>query len=314
MSDKSPVHFPVLKKEVLNFLVQDNTEIFFDGTLGLGGHAEMILTVHSNLKFYAGTDLDIQHLEFAKERLKKWENKLVLANKNFSEIESVLRTIQKDGKIKNLSILLDLGLCSNQLDDETKGFAFMKDGKLNMAFDENQTKTAEVVVNDYEEKELTRIFREYGEERAAKSIAKSIATARAEKPLKTTFDLKSVIEKSVPERFLKKTLMRVFQAIRMEVNQELQHLERALESALNIMGEGSLIGVMSYHSLEDRMVKQFFKRKSTPITRESNYSLHEVVQEAEIKLITKKPITPTPTEIAENPRARSAKFRIAQKI
>ncbi len=314
MSDKSPVHLSVLKKEVMEFLVQENTEVFFDGTLGLGGHAEMVLSTHENLKFYAGTDLDIQHLEFAKKRLKKWKNKLVLRNKNFSEIESVLKEIQPEGKIKNLSILLDLGLCSNQLDDETKGFAFKKDGDLNMAFDINEENTAENIVNTYSEPELIEIFRNYGEEPASKKIAQHIISAREEKALKTTFDLKKVIEDCIPEMFQKKTLMRIFQAIRMEVNQELQHLEKTLESALNIMGKGSLIGVMSYHSLEDRMVKQFFKKRSKPITKETTYSLHEVVKPAEIKLITKKPVIPSKEEIKENPRARSAKFRIAQKL
>ncbi len=312
MNSHTLSHSPVLQKEVLAFLFFDGVQTVFDGTLGLGGHAESILQQFPLVSQYIACDLDMQHLLFAKKRLHAWEQKLELHHANFSEIASLLA---KSKRVHPLVILLDLGLCSNHVDDAQKGFSLQQDGPLSMAFDvENAEKTAETVLNSYSLDELTHLLRHYGEEPSARKIAQALVDARQEVPLKTTFDLRAVIERCIHPKDRNKTLMRVFQAVRIEVNDELVHLKKTLESVLSVMQSGDRLGVISYHALEDRMVKQYFALYSQPKTAPTEFSLHTVIAEAQAKTQTKKPIVPSSQEIESNPRARSAKFRILQKI
>ena len=247
----------------------------------------------------------------ATQKLAKFSIKLVLHNTNFSELG---RHLESDNYAKPLAILLDLGLCSNQVDDETKGFSFIKDGPLNMSFGEETKNRAEEIINTYDLKPLTKILRDYGEEPAAFQIAKKIIKARIKQPIKTTQQFKEIIEKSVAFEKRRKAIMRVFQAIRIETNQELQHLEKALSEALRIMQSGDRIGIMSFHSLEDRIVKRFFNKAAKPKTEANAFSLHAEVETAKLKILTKKPIVPSDEELTQNPRSRSVKFRIAEKI
>ena len=312
MPDHDLHHDPVLLKEVLEYLLTDQTTHFFDGTLGLGGHAEKVISCPSGLQVYIGCDLDAQHLEYADQRLKalKAEKiKIQLHQMNFSDIQNVV----PDNRSGSLSILLDLGLCSNHVDDASKGFSFSEDGPLNMSFSSNPLENAETVLNHYEQRDLTRIFREYGEEPAAFRIARAINDKRKQQPLRTTFELKEVISSQVSGQALKKALTRIFQAIRMEVNEELHHLEHALADCLELMDTGDRLGVISYHSLEDRVVKKFFAKSSKPETREGLHSLHEEVAPAKGALLTRKPIGPSDTELQKNPRSRSAKLRVIEK-
>jgi 16S rRNA (cytosine1402-N4)-methyltransferase len=311
MPEKSLYHESVLQKEVLSNFMTDKIKTVFDGTLGLGGHAKLILENFSNIEHYIATDLDPQHFDFATQKLAKFSLKLVLHNTNFSELG---RHLESDNYAKPLAILLDLGLCSNQVDDETKGFSFIKDGPLNMSFGEETKNRAEEIINTYDLKPLTKILRDYGEEPAAFQIAKKIIKARIKQPIKTTQQFKEIIEKSVAFEKRRKAVMRVFQAIRIETNQELQHLEKALSEALRIMQSGDRIGIMSFHSLEDRIVKRFFNKAAKPKTEANAFSLHAEVETAKLKILTKKPIVPSDEELTQNPRSRSVKFRIAEKI
>jgi len=298
-------HIPVLSEEVLSELIDETTQSVFDGTLGLGGHAELTLSKYSQLKNYIATDLDQQHLDFATNRLKSFGAKAHLHQGSFSTIGTHVTCDTE----RPLSILLDLGLCSNQIDTPEKGFSFKYDGPLKMSF-AGET-AAEDFLNEAEKEKLTKVFYEYGEIKHAPKIADAIIEAR---PLKTTEQLKTVIESVTHPPLQKKTLVLAFQAIRIEVNNELTVLEKTLDDAFELMKPNDKLGVISYHSLEDRIVKKKFSRATKPLTQSDDFSLHSVVKEADFRLQTKKPITPSIQEIESNPRARSAKFRIIQKV
>ena len=202
MNQEELIHDPVLVNEIETMLIRDHTRIFFDGTLGLGGHAIQFLTKNSQLELYIGCDLDRQHLEFATERLSDFSAKLQLHNLNFSEIHRVVSSHEPG----SLSLLFDLGICSNHVDDPTKGFSFSGDGPLNMSFSSDPTQNAEVVINTYGEEELIRVLRDYGEEPAAYKIARAIIQYRKDNPIRSTFELKSVITSAVLPKDLKKKL------------------------------------------------------------------------------------------------------------
>lgn len=304
-------HISVLKQEVLTHLITEQTKSVFDGTLGLGGHAELILSHYPKISHYIGTDLDKQHLNFAQKRLKKFPQKKHLRNQNFSSIQSILEDLEEIPR--PLSILLDLGLCSNQIDDPTKGFSFIQDGPLHMGFSDNPQKNAEEIINEYSTEALAHIFYQYGEERFSRRIAKKIVESREKRAIKTTNQLKNIIESITHHKSQKKTLMRIFQAIRIEVNDELGQLQKTLEDTTAMMQAGDRFGVMSFHSLEDRMVKKFFQKKTKPKTIPTNYNLHEIISKAPFTAITKSPITPNKKEEQENTRSRSVKFRIIEK-
>ena len=310
---QKPFHDPVLKNEIKDVLLDEKVTIFVDGTLGLGGHAEAYLAEHPSLKIYMATDLDAQHLTLAKERLSEWAEKLELHEANFSALVDLIPKA-KSRQSGLVSFLLDLGLCSNQLDDANKGFAFAVDGPLKMSYSETSDLSAEEIVNDYSAEELSRVLNDYGEEPMHRKIAKKIIEARPNQSLKTTWELRHVIESAVPIHQQRKTLTRVFQALRMEVNQELHHLELVLKALPEILEMGDRIGIISYHSLEDRMVKQHFKRLSKPKTEATDLSLHTEVEPAQFKLVTRRAIEPSGEEIERNPRSRSAKLRVIQKI
>lgn len=309
MTKKTLFHDPVLSQEILSELVSMETKSVFDGTLGLGGHAELILNNYPNISQYIGSDLDSQHLEFAKKRLHKFNDKMRFFRGNFAEISNIFAENKPESP---LSILLDLGICSNHIDDAEKGFAFSVNGPLKMAFDGHNG--AEELVNNAEESELIRIFREYGEEPLAKIIATEIVKSREISEIKTTEDLKKIIEECIHPHKQKKALVRIFQAIRIAVNDELTVLEKTIGDSFELMKKGDRLGIISYHSLEDRIVKNKFRKISQPKTAETKFSLHDIIEESAYKLLTKKPIKPTAEEISRNPRSRSAVLRIIQKI
>ncbi len=311
MSVDKLVHVSVLQKEVLTELITESTRTVFDGTLGLGGHAELILEAFPQIDCYIGTDLDRQHLVFARKRLAKWDKKLITFHQNFSTITEIIKEVNPK---RPMAILLDLGVCSNQLDDAEKGFSFRKDGPLNMSFGEGHSKDCERLLNEASLESLRKVLREYGEEPEAHRLSKKIIESRTHKPIKTTGDLREIIEKNTNGKALKKTLMRVFQALRIATNDELGHLEKAMEGAVSVMESGDRLGIMSFHSLEDRIVKRFFKKQSQPITKETTFSLHTEVAPAQFRLRTKRPLCPSKQEQQANPRSRSVKFRILEKI
>jgi len=310
MSEKL-FHVPVLKDEILALLFFDEVRTVFDGTLGLGGHAEAILSQFPQITQYVACDLDSQHLEFSKKRLEKWDEKITFQHTNFSHIREILEQLQID---RPLAILLDLGICSNHVDDPAKGFSFEKDGPLSMAFDDSREGAAAKFLNAGREGHISEILKTYGDEPRAKFFARKIVQAREEKQFETTKDLRELIEKNAPPHQRKKTLMRIFQALRIVVNDELTVLQETLQSAFEILESGDRIGVISYHSLEDRIVKQCFSTVSRPTTEETDLSLHTVVAEPTFRLLTRKPIAPGQSELLRNPRSRSARFRVLEKI
>jgi 16S rRNA (cytosine1402-N4)-methyltransferase len=304
------LHNPVLGKEVIAALNVSDGQVIVDGTLGLGGYSEMILDSGKKVKI-AAFDLDEQNLQLARERLAGHSQSMVYFHDNFANLKADLSG-QNIDEIDGL--MLDLGLASTQVDQADRGFSFNKDAELDMRFDRSRGITAREVVNDYSPEELTRIFREYGEENKAWKVAQAIAERRKEKKFTGTLELAGFIEALLGGRKGRiHPATKVFQALRMEVNRELQNLETALSDSLDLLKSNGRIAVVSYHSLEDRIVKNFFREHSREYVNLPD-QLTTTYLSPKLKIITKKPIVPSAGEIQANPRARSAKLRVAEKI
>ncbi|NGX56513.1 MAG: Ribosomal RNA small subunit methyltransferase H [Candidatus Anoxychlamydiales bacterium] len=284
-------HFPVLLKECLSFFKDVNLNTFFDGTVGAAGHAKAILDEHDEIEIYIGNDRDKDALEIANDTLKPYMNKVRLVHSNYSNIDEILG----DMNIKKVDgVLLDLGLSSMQLDSESRGFSFRYDSVLDMRMNKSQDLMAKDIVNKYSEKELYKIFKEYGEDRRSKVAAKEIVIQRKKKKINTTFDLLEVLMPVLNKNQRIHPATRLFQALRICVNDELGELKKGLSSAINRLNIDGVIGVISFHSLEDRIVKHTFKDNKN------------------LKVLTKKPIIASRGE--RNPRARSAKLRFAKRV
>lgn len=287
-------------EEVVEFLAVKSNGIYIDGTLGGGGHVQALLR-QSRISVIA-IDQDLEAIKFAKKRLKKFGRQVVFIHDNFRNLEAIL---DKLGIVKVDGILLDLGVSSYQLDEPSRGFGFGggEGSVLDMRMDQGQKLTASEVVNNYPEEELKRIFFEYGEEPFSRQIARQIVIRRQEKPIKTTNELLDAIRGATPPkyRFSRRGhyASKIFRAIRMEVNGELGALQAVLPQAVERLKKGGLLVVISFHSLEDRIVKHFFR---------------EMKNEEKVKILTKKPLTPAKKEIVLNPRSDSAKMRAAEKI
>lgn len=303
-------HMPVLLEEVLEHLDLKNKKHLVDATLGLAGHAKAILERAAKQAQLFAFELDEDNLRHAQKELKEFGERVVYIQSNFGNLLEEL----KKHKIKGVdAILIDLGLSSPQVDNPSKGFSFLREGPLDMRFGKNQTLTAADVVNTYSEKELARIFYEYGEERFARKIAHNIADRRKSRKFKTTTELANFIEKFLPRKAHIHPATRVFQALRIEVNKELEVLQQVLQQATEFLKKEGRLVIISYHSLEDRIVKQFFRDQALTFINEPG-KLTTTQLEPKLKIITKKPLTPTNHELAKNPRSRSAKLRVAQKL
>ncbi|MFH1050352.1 MAG: 16S rRNA (cytosine(1402)-N(4))-methyltransferase RsmH [bacterium] len=303
-------HLPVLLQQSCDFLVTKPDGKYIDGTLGGGGHSGEILRRLSPQGSLYSFDKDEQAIAFCREKfwgeLQKAENsRLKLINECFSKACSITGVVgETDG------ILLDLGLSSRQLDESRRGFSYRKDSSLDMRFGPNG-KTAEEILHAAKEEEIIAILRNYGEEPFAYRIARRIMLQRRALPFKTTFALRAVVEESVPDKQRTKSLSRVFQAFRIAVNNELEILYNTLHNCLPILSDGARFVVISYHSLEDRIVKSFFKEQSIKKAQiKSDLDLTKNMPL--LKILTPKPILPDDNEIARNPRARSAKMRVAE--
>lgn len=304
----SGYHTPVLVEKVIEYLVTKQDGVYVDGTIGGGGHADCILQRLSPNGKLIGFDADANAIEYTEERLKQFSNQLVLIQQNFVHMRETLNEIG----IKTANgILLDLGISSFQIDQPGKGFSFQRDEPLDMRMDKRQDVNASTILRTVDEQELVQIFREYGEERHAKKIARAIIHVRSREPFETTKALASVVQRTVGGRFVKKSLARVFQALRIRVNDELNNLRVALRDIVDLIHVGGRVVVISYHSLEDRIVKEFFKAEATGSI---SSAFHEIKREPRLRVLTKKPITPTESEIALNRRARSAKLRVAERV
>ena len=301
-------HKPVMVKEILHYLnLSKGGDVYIDCTLGGGGHSKAILENIYPDGLLIGIDRDIEAIKTAEKELDVYSNRVKLVKGNFNNLKNILSNL----KVEAVSgIIFDLGVSSHQLREKERGFGFKEDSRLDMRMDQTQNFDADILINSYSEEKLIEIFEKYGEERFSKRIAHLIIKDRQKKPISTTKQLASIVIKSLPEAIKKgrwriHPATRVFQAIRIEVNRELEVLEKSLNQAIEVLEDQGRICVISYHSLEDRIVKNIFKEATKEEITKKNYKL---------KIITKKPIRPSFEEIKNNPNARSAKLRVAEKI
>ena len=307
----SGYHTPVLVEEVIRLLNVNPDGIYVDGTLGGGGHAESILMRLSLRGRLIGFDIDSEAIKFSENRLSKFGDRVIYFNRNFVAIKKSLNDIEinyVDG------ILLDLGLSSHQIDTISRGFSFRQNGRIDMRMDQTQLLDGWKVINTYDQNRLSDIFRNYGEDRNSKRIARKIVQARSIQTINTTHELAEIIEPLVGERFLIKSLARIWQAIRIEVNGEMNNLRSFLKGAAELLSIGGRIVVISYHSLEDRIVKEFIRQESKSTIASFERFLPEKELNLKLKNLTKKPLIPNDAEMKFNSRARSAKLRAAERI
>ncbi|MBI4050844.1 MAG: 16S rRNA (cytosine(1402)-N(4))-methyltransferase RsmH [Candidatus Doudnabacteria bacterium] len=314
------MHVPVLLQEVLSYLDPKPGEKYIDATIGGGGHAKELIN-HDGIVL--GIDADSLAVNQLNSEFRIQKSKIKIVQGNFANLEEIAKT---HGFTEVAGILFDLGLSSNQLDDPQRGFAFQKEGPLDMRYDtsgefknqKSKIKNAADIVNYYSEKELVEIFYKYGEEkRFGKKIARAIAEARQTRPLKTTTELFELIKKALPGKFRHKAgdvARRIFQSLRIAVNGELISLEKALPQALRLLKSAGRLVVISFHSLEDRIVKQFFVRMAKNCICPPDFPICTCGANAQLRILTKKPVTASQEEIKINPRAHSAKLRAAEKI
>ncbi|MGN0673575.1 MAG: 16S rRNA (cytosine(1402)-N(4))-methyltransferase RsmH [Anaerovoracaceae bacterium] len=306
-------HVPVLYNEVMDALDIKADGIYVDGTLGGGGHSSGICERLSEKGTLIGVDRDTAALEAAGERLKDYACQRVYLHTNYSDVEAIKEAA--GGKVDG--ILLDLGVSSFQLDTAERGFSYMHDAPMDMRMNEDDAFTAYQVVNEYSEQELARIIKEYGEEKWASRIAKFIVSERKLKPVETTGELVEIIKKAIPAAARREgphPAKRTFQAIRIEVNAELEHLKRALDTLPDILAPGGRLAIITFHSLEDRMVKLAFDKRLNPCTCPKEFPVCVCGKVADVKKITRKPLVAGEKELDVNPRSRSAKLRVIEKL
>ena len=308
-------HKSVLLYETIDSLNVKPDGIYVDGTLGGGGHALEVCRRLGEYGRLIGIDQDADAIAAASERLRDYEDRVTIVRSNYEEIQSVLKDL---GIEKADGIYLDLGVSSYQLDTPERGFTYREDdAPLDMRMDQRNTQTAADIVNTYSEFDLYRIIRDYGEDKFAKNIAKHIVRARETKRIETTGELTEIIKEAVPAKVRavgghpsKKT----FQAIRIELNQELEVLNNSIDTMIDLLKPGGRLAVITFHSLEDRIVKIRFRNNENPCTCPPDFPVCVCGKKPQVKLVNKKPIVSGAAELEENPRARSAKLRVAEKL
>lgn len=306
-------HQSVLLEETINNLNIQPDGIYVDGTLGGGGHAFHVCSRLSEKGHFIGIDQDGAAIEAAGERLKPFGDKVTIVRSNYSDMKQVLQSLGVSGVN---GIVLDLGVSSYQLDTAERGFSYRENAPLDMRMDQRQEKTARDIINGYSEMELYRIIRDYGEDKFAKNIAKHIVAARAKAPIQTTGELTEIIRQSIPMKIQATgghPAKRTFQAIRIELNRELDVLRESLDGMIDLLDDGGRICIITFHSLEDRIVKTIFRKNENPCTCPPDFPVCVCGKESKGKVITRKPILPSKVEMEENPRSKSAKLRIFER-
>ena len=306
-------HTSVFLNECIEIFQDLNIKIFVDCTLGAGGHSEAILKTHPEIEKFIAIDQDETAMQIAQKRLEPWNNKIVFVRENFGKLEQIL----KDLHIQQVQgIFMDLGVSSMQFDQAEKGFSFSKEGPLDMRMDQRQILTAADIVNHYSEKDLARLFRDLGEEKQWRKAAQAVVKARMQKPILTTLELSQILQVALynPKKRNLHPSTLIFQALRIEVNKELDHLKNALPSAIKHLEVQGRLGVISFHSLEDRIVKNVFQYEASDKLSTSGIGGMFLDKQPTVKLVTRKPWIPSQAEIEANPRSRSAKLRVLEKV
>ena len=307
-------HKTVLLNEMIDNVLTDPDGIYVDGTTGGGGHSYEIAKRLGDKGRLICIDQDAEALDAARVRLAPFEEKITFVKSNYVHMNEVLSELSIP---KVNGIVLDLGVSSYQLDNAERGFSYREDAPLDMRMDREQSVTAKDIVNEYPESELFRIIKEYGEERFARSIARNICRQRKEKPIETTLELVDLIRTSMPAKARNgksHPAKRTFQAIRIELNRELDVLRDSLDGMIDILDDGGRLCIITFHSLEDRIVKTIFRKNENPCTCPSDFPVCVCGKKSKGKVITRKPILPGETEMEENPRSKSAKLRIFERV
>lgn len=307
-------HISVLLDETIDSLNIKPDGIYVDGTLGGGGHSYQICKRLGDKGRLIGIDQDKEAIAAASKRLEEFGDKVTIVHSNYENIATVLKDLSIGGVD---GIVLDLGVSSYQLDNVERGFTYKEDTPLDMRMNKDNPLTAKDIVNDYSEAELFRVIREYGEDQFAKNIAKHIVLARQEKPIETSFELNEIIKAAIPAKMRagkghpsKKT----FQAIRIELNKELEVLENSLDTMIKLLNPGGRLSIITFHSLEDRIVKNIFKRNMNPCICPPGFPVCTCGRKPTGKIITRKPIVPSDGELEANKRAKSSKLRVFERI
>lgn len=306
-------HISVLLDETIDSLNIKPDGVYVDGTLGGGGHSYQICSRLGDKGRLIGIDQDKEAIAAASKRLEVFGDKVTIVHSNYENISTVLKDLSIDGVD---GIVLDLGVSSYQLDNVERGFTYKEDTPLDMRMNKDNPLTAKDIVNEYSEAELFRVIREYGEDQFAKNIAKHIVLARQEKPIETSFELNEIIKAAIPAKMRagkghpsKKT----FQAIRIELNKELEVLESSLDTMIKLLNPGGRLSIITFHSLEDRIVKNIFKRNMNPCICPPGFPVCTCGRKPTGKIITRKPIVPSDGELEANKRAKSSKLRVFER-
>ena len=306
-------HVSVLLEETVSNLMIREDGIYVDGTMGGAGHSYQICKQLGEKGRFVGIDQDEAAIRTGQERLQEFGDKVSIVRSNYCNMKQVLQEL---GIEKVNGIVLDLGVSSHQLDTAERGFSYKEDGPLDMRMDKRQERTAKDIVNGYSEMELFRIIRDYGEDKFAKNIAKHIVRMREEKEFETTYELNEAIKAAIPMKVRKNTghpSKKTFQAIRIELNKELEVLNNTLQDMIDLLDDNGRICIITFHSLEDRIVKSIFRKNENPCTCPPNFPVWMCGLKSKGKVITRKPILPSEGEMEANRRSKSAKLRVFER-
>ena len=308
-------HQPVLLDQVIHYLAPKSNQNFVDCTLGGGGHASEILKRTAPAGLLLGIDLDPSAIQLTQDATKIYKNRIGLVKDNFKNLKQILN----DSQFSRVNgILFDLGLSSNQLQDHARGFSFLASGTLDMRFGAQSDLTASKILNTWSAEDLIKIFQEYGEEKLARPIALRILEARARRPISLSQEIVEIVSAVYKKYYRAKSKInpatKIFQALRIAVNDELENLRQVLPQAVESLPAGGRLAVLSYHSLEDKIVKNFFQQEAKDCLCPPQIPVCRCGHKKTLKIMTKKPIIPTAEEIFQNPRSRSAKLRVAEKV